>query len=524
MAGILNLLEILQLPETTIDVETILTQFLTLSDADKATCRLNTAERIFPAIFGDDAIIHSDVNFSTQNETTWSTNCQLAPGIIVTPQTPRDVGKVLALCRFLDIKFSVRSGGHLHNPGFTSNNGGMVLLMKRFNTVSLSEDRLTADIGVGQTWFDVYKALEKYGLTVTGGRQPSVGVAGLLLGGGLAFQNSERGLSSHGVVEYEVNGEWAFLMLVRNADFVPKIVLADSTVAKVNATSNKDLFWALKGGGPNFGVVTKVTMSTLPNNIWCEGLIYSPGENTNLFKSIMNYHKASEKDPKANLICHFMEDATLFIFLYAGTVDHKPAVFDTFDKIECLTRVLPSKIYTVFEVVNLFANFTTTEPKSHDMRVMTSLPDLDVYNAIESCRLEQLEAVKSVHGARLIMNIQPISSSASRACDNQGGNPLGLKPESQQWLLVMVDWSHPEDEATMLAASRKIIDQAEFVAKKNGTYLDFKYSNYSSRDQDPLAAYGSENLSKLRSVAKEVDPHGVFQKLQNDGWLLSKTA
>ena len=71
MAGILNLLEILQLPETTIDVETILTQFLTLSDADKATCRLNTAERIFPAIFGDDAIIHSDVNFSTQNETTW---------------------------------------------------------------------------------------------------------------------------------------------------------------------------------------------------------------------------------------------------------------------------------------------------------------------------------------------------------------------------------------------------------------------------------------------------------------------
>ncbi|KAJ5493701.1 FAD-binding type 2 [Penicillium fimorum] len=505
MADISNLLAILQIPERNIDAETILTRFLTLSDADKATYRLNTAEKTFPLVFGDDAIVQNDVNFSEGKETTWSTNCQLTPGIIVTPQTPQDVGKALALCRFLDIKFSIRSGGHLHNPGFTSNNGGVVLLMKKFNAVALSEDRLTADIGVGQTWFDVYKALEEYGLTVTGGRQPSVGVAGLLLGGGLAFQNSEHGLSSHGVVEYE-------------------IVLADSTVAKVNATSNKDLFWALKGGGPNFGVVTKVTMSTLPNKIWCEGLIYAPGENANLFKAIMDYHGASEKDPKANLICHFMEDATLFIFLYADPVEQKPAVFDAFDKIECVTRVVPSKVYTIFEIVNVFASVTATEPRSHDMRVMTSRPDLDVYNAIEACRLQQLDAVRNVPGARIIMNIQPISSSASRACDNQGGNPLGLKAEPQQWLLVMLDWLNPEDEATMLAASRKMVDQAEAVAKKNGTYLDFKYSNYASRDQDPLAAYGSENLSKLRSVAKEVDPQGVFQNLQNDGWLLSKSA
>lgn len=88
----------------------------------------------------------------------------------------------------------------------------------------------------------------------------------------------------------------------------------------------------------------------------------------------------------------------------------------------------------------------------------------------------------------------------------------------------MMDWSNPEDEATMLEASHKIVDQAEAVAKKNGTYVDFKYSNYCSRDQDPLATYGSENLSKLRSVAREVDPRGIFQTLQNDGWLLSKTA
>lgn len=77
--------------------------------------------------------------------------------------------------------------------------------MKKFNAVLLSEDRSAVQIGVGQTWLDVYKALEGHGLAVTGGRHPSVGVGGLLLGGGLAFQNSERGLASHGIIEYEVN-------------------------------------------------------------------------------------------------------------------------------------------------------------------------------------------------------------------------------------------------------------------------------------------------------------------------------
>ncbi|CAL5875166.1 uncharacterized protein PFLUO_LOCUS9470 [Penicillium psychrofluorescens] len=151
-------------------------------------------------------------------------------------------------------------------------------------------------------------------------------------------------------------------------------------------------------------------------------------------------------------------------------------------------------------------------------------PDLDVYNAVEEYRLQQLEVVKNIPGARITMNIQPMSSNAITVCDANGGNPLGLKAQAHQWFLIMMDWSNPEDEATMLEASHKIVDQAEAVAKKNGTYVDFKYSNYCSRDQDPLATYGSENLSKLRSVAREVDPRGIFQTLQNDGWLLSKTA
>jgi hypothetical protein len=86
----------------------------------------------------------------------------------------------------------------------------------------------------------------------------------------------------------------------------------------------------------------------------------------------------------------------------------------------------------------------------------------------------------------------------------------------------MADWKNPEDEELVRSSVRKILDTAERVSKKNGTYLPFVYANYASRDQDPLASYGIENLGKLKNIAKKYDPEAVFQTHQNGGWLVSK--
>ena len=74
----------------------------------------------------------------------------------------------------------------------------------------------------------------------------------------------------------------------------------------------------------------------------------------------------------------------------------------------------------------------------------------------------------------------------------------------------------------MREAVRKIVDAAESAAKQTGVYLPYKYSNYAAWDQDPLASYGAENVRRLKEVARKYDPEGVFQTLQNGGWLLSK--
>ena len=133
-----------------------------------------------------------------------STNCWLSPKVIVTPPTSNEVAKALAVCRFLRLKFSIRGGGHLQIPGFTSNHDGVVISLSKFSQVDVSKDKSTADIGVGLRWLEVYKALDPHGLAVAGGRMPTVGVSGLLLGGGISFQNSEYGLGCMNVVNYEV--------------------------------------------------------------------------------------------------------------------------------------------------------------------------------------------------------------------------------------------------------------------------------------------------------------------------------
>lgn len=69
---------------------------------------------------------------------------------------------------------------------------------------------------------------------------------------------------------------------------------------------------------------------------------------------------------------------------------------------------------------------------SHDMRTMSSLPDIDVYNAAEECRLQQLKAIGHIPGALITMVIQPIPSSCMEACDANGGNPLGLEAKGHQ--------------------------------------------------------------------------------------------
>ncbi|KAJ5734668.1 FAD-binding type 2 [Penicillium manginii] len=125
---------------------------------------------------------------------------------------------------------------------------------------------------------------------------------------------------------------------------------------------------------------------------------------------------------------------------------------------------------------------------------MSSLPDLEVYKAAHECRHQQEDLIKHKPGLKITFAIQPISSNAIRATNSGIDSPLGISEKSHQWFLLMTEWTNHKDEITVRDAARKIVAAAETTAKQNGTFLNFKYSNYSSRDQDPLSTYGVEYL------------------------------
>ncbi|PYH88761.1 6-hydroxy-D-nicotine oxidase [Aspergillus ellipticus CBS 707.79] len=443
------------------EVETLLSKYATLSASEKDTFRASLASQNFVLLFGKNAILETSDEYESQRRVPWSTNCWLQPLVVVTPTSAQEIATALTLCRFFNLRLSVRGGGHLQNPGFNSNHGGVVISMSKFDQVKLSEDKSTADIGLGLRWLDVYKALDLHGLAVAGGRIPTVGVPGLLLGGGISFQNSQYGIGAMGVI---VNS---------------------------NADENTDLFWAVKGGGPNFGIITKMNLVTVPTTSWSEARIYPPTAYESLVHGLMQYHEAIETDNRASLVWHATSQAILLVFFYCAPVEKPPAAFASFYDIPFLMNFVPPGTRSIYELVQ----------------------------GCRKTRQEQQAALSDVEGLVLTNVFQPMSS---LAMEQSQGTPLGLEPVGQQWFLAMADWKHAKDEARVRDAIREIVDVAEASAKEEGVYLPHRYSNYASRDQDPLASYGAENVERLRGVAGKYDPEGVFQRLQNGGWLLSK--
>ncbi|KAL4798062.1 hypothetical protein BDV19DRAFT_397325 [Aspergillus venezuelensis] len=482
-------------------VAEILNDFADHPESDKDSARGLFAAKVFAVVFGERAQVRESEEYERQRQVPWSTNCWLQPEVIVSPTTSQQVAAALALCVFLRIHFSIRGGGHLHNPGSNSNNSGVVISLSAFKQVKLSDDKRKVDIGVGLRWLDVYSALDSHSLAVAGGRMPTVGVPGLILGGGISFQNSQYGVGAMGVVNFEV-------------------VLADSTIINANAQENTDLFWALKGGGANFGIVTKIEMTTVPNKVWCAARVFSPTEYDSLVAALMQYHANIETDNQATLIWHGTSDAILHVYVYCSPVED-PDVFAPFFDVPFLQTPVAPGLRTILELMYAIKHFVPEEDMFHDFRTMSSLPSPSIYKAAEKARLEQTLALSAAGSTDFVLTnvFQPMSSLAMK---KSADSPLGLEPVGQQWFLTMGDFKHAADEARMREASKKIVDAAEDAAKKEGLLLEYKYVNYAARDQNALAGYGPSNLERLWGVARKYDPEGVFQRLQGGGWLLSK--
>ena len=163
------------------------------------------------------------------------------PEAVVQPRDTRDVQAVVRWADRYKVRLTARSGGHSY-AGYSTIANGVVVDLSRISGVRVSNGKAT--VGPGAQLIDVQRRLTRRGLSTPSGSCPSVGIAGLTLGGGHGLAGRRFGLTTDNLVS-------------------ATIVTADGQIRQVDADTNEDLYWACRGGGGgNFGIVTSLTLQT----------------------------------------------------------------------------------------------------------------------------------------------------------------------------------------------------------------------------------------------------------------------
>ncbi len=174
----------------------------------------------------------------------WNAMIDRKPAMIAQCRSSRDVASVLAYSNANDYPVSIRGGGH-NVAGHAVCDDGIMIDLSGMRDVSVDTEKQTARVGGGATWGDVDTASQAHGLVTPGGLISDTGVAGLTLSGGIGWLRSRYGLCIDNMLSVE-------------------IVTADGEIRRASESENVDLFWAVRGGGGNFGVITEFEFQLYP--------------------------------------------------------------------------------------------------------------------------------------------------------------------------------------------------------------------------------------------------------------------
>ena len=228
----------------------------------------------------------------------WNGNIDRHPALIVRCAGAADVQRAVDFARTHELLVSLRGGGH-SAPGYGTNDGGMVIDMSLMKGIHVDPGNRTARAQGGVLWREFDHETQAFGLATTGGTVSDTGITGLTLGGGLGWLMGKHGLSIDNLV---------------SAD----LVTADGQFRTASLTENPDLFWALRGGGGNFGAVTSLQYRLHPVSESLSGMVLYPLDQA---RDVLRFYRdfcvtlPDEAEAFAGLLTH---DGTPVIALLLG--------------------------------------------------------------------------------------------------------------------------------------------------------------------------------------------------------------
>ncbi|RFU81403.1 fad binding domain-containing [Trichoderma arundinaceum] len=401
------------------------------------------------------------------------------------------------------LAFAVKSGGHAAFTGASNIDNGVTIDLINLNEITLSADKTQASIGAGNVWYDVYSYLLPMNATVIGGRVSAIGVGGLTLGGGISFFSSQYGWACDNVNSFEV-------------------VFADGSIRQVSYSSPySDLYWALRGGGNNFGIVTQFNLAVYPQgDLWAgsDTFLYTKETATAINNAFYHLGINAPSDPYAQVIIAYAYAQADDVFVIASDLQYakpvpNPPILQNFTSI-------PGAIASTLHIVNLpnlTVEFNNTNPGGFRQTYWTFTVENSalLMADIVTIYMEEVEAIKDVTGVVPSVIFQLITTDMTKQFSKNGGNPLGLVGQGPLNLVnIDISWSNASDDERILAAAQNIVDRSAVIAQVQGLYHPYIYQNYASYQQNVFRSYGEDNLLKLKYVSTKYDPEQVWQKLQ----------
>ena len=416
------------------------------------------------------------------------------PAVIARCVDVDDVAAVVSLARESRLPLSVYGGGH-GVTGAAVVDDGVCLDMRGMRTVTVDPELRTVRVGGGATWGEVDAATQEHALAVTGGRVSTTGVAGLALGSGSGWLERAFGFVCDNLLSAQV-------------------VTAAGTIVTASEKENADLFWGIRGGGGNFGVVTELELRVHPlGPIVLGGMLLYPAamatELVHVYRDFMS--KAPDEvgsglafitAPPEDFVPEPVRGQPVIgiVCCYAGSVADGEVAFGPL-------RELPYLGVDLVQPMPYVAVQQLLDPPNQ--KGMQNYWTADFYDDLPDDAVDVLvaHATKPVSPLTQIILV-PGGGAIARV--DEDATAFGQRTAS--WNIHYLSmWPDPADTATNIAYTRAL-STAMKPWSTGGAYLNFIGEEGAGRVE---AAFGSEKFARLSELKRTWDPTNLFRHNQN---------
>jgi FAD/FMN-containing dehydrogenase len=414
------------------------------------------------------------------------------PIVVTRPVNAGDVIAAVNFARESRLPLAIRGGGH-SVPGFGTCDAGVVIDMSRMRGVRVDPQKRTARAEGGATWGDFNSATNAFGLATTGGIISTTGVAGLTLGGGIGYLARGYGLSLDNLISADV-------------------VTADGRFLVASDRENEDLFWAIRGGGGNFGVVTSFEFRLHPvDNIYGGPMFYELKYAGDILRFYREYIATAPEEmgafpafqiaPPLPFIPEKRHGDTfaLVVACWAGPIDKGEKALKPFH-----------------DIAPVFAEAVGPMPYPALNSAFDGLypPDLQHYwkaNFVKELTDEAIDAHVE-HGSRVpamtsTMHIYPINGAVHKVASDQ----TAFAYRDANFATVIAGmWPDPAQNSANIKWVRDYYD-ATAPHSEEGGYINFMAED----DQGRIKANYRGNYNRLVETKRKYDPDNLFHVNQN---------